>query len=350
MLDEIISNIQKNNFKFNLTSATTQSTSHNNSLPVDNFSENSDEIIVQNVDLNNTGPQSPNQVNDITINSNTSEELENETVQYTSDTPEKEINLQKSDEMIIQNIDLNNNGIQSPNQINDITIISNTSEELQNVTLHYATDTSEVEEVNLQKSYVDLNNTGTQSLNQINDVTIISNTCEELKNRTLQYASDTSKEEVNWQKSDEIIQNVDSNNTGPQSSNQMNNITISNISEDLENGTLQYASDTSEEVHHDVILENIKVPKMKTRGRPSGSEITVIGLPARKKNKTDVLPFSKMPPKDRLNIILKWILKEYNSINFSQISIKDLNPPNMVDIRILETNTTILKKFFAKNE
>jgi hypothetical protein len=76
-----------------------------------------------------------------------------------------------------------------------------------------------------------------------------------------------------------------------------------------------------------VDLNELKLPPiLKKRGRPSGSERTVIGLPSKRMKKCSTIPFNKIKNTDRANIVLKWIVTKY----------KNVFKKKMLDIKILE--------------
>jgi hypothetical protein len=64
-----------------------------------------------------------------------------------------------------------------------------------------------------------------------------------------------------------------------------------------------------------VDLNELKLPPiLKKRGRPSGSDRTVIGLPSKRMKKCSTTPFNKIKNTDRANIVLKWIVTKYRNV------------------------------------
>lgn len=63
--------------------------------------------------------------------------------------------------------------------------------------------------------------------------------------------------------------------------------------------------ESSIEVSNKFELHNIKVPIYKRRARSAGSDITVIGIPKRRKKTNKLVPFSKKPTKERLDTLFK---------------------------------------------
>lgn len=109
------------------------------------------------------------------------------------------------------------------------------------------------------------------------------------------------------------------------------NIHYSNTKENNVNYEPQAASQSTSDDNSmvcNINLENVKVPVIKRRGRPAGSDITVIGLPKRRKKTNGPVPFEKMKAEERANIMLKWILTDVKIVNFKQIELPDLLPMN----------------------
>jgi hypothetical protein len=76
-----------------------------------------------------------------------------------------------------------------------------------------------------------------------------------------------------------------------------------------------------------VDLNELKLPPiLKKRGRPSGSDRTVIGLSSKRMKKCSTIPFNKIKNTDSANIVLKWIVTKY----------KNVFKKKMLDIKILE--------------
>ena len=105
-------------------------------------------------------------------------------------------------------------------------------------------------------------------------------------------------------------------------------------------------------------VSKIKLPpRMPKRGRPKGSETTVIGLPKKKSRITKVLPFIKLCGAEKERKIMSWIMKP-QSLNDSIFNGERLAekqdlfpwtkmPPKISDEDLVDI--TRVKKYFSKS-
>ncbi|CAH0553152.1 unnamed protein product [Brassicogethes aeneus] len=97
------------------------------------------------------------------------------------------------------------------------------------------------------------------------------------------------------------------------------------------------------------ILENTIIPKVyKKRGRPKGSEMTVVGLPKKKKSSSGKQSFAKRPSSEKKLLILKWLIPRYYMEVFNKnrsIEADDINidiPHSILDDNV---NISIIEEF-----
>ena len=61
------------------------------------------------------------------------------------------------------------------------------------------------------------------------------------------------------------------------------------------------------------------------------------------------MPFNKKSSKEKLSLILPWLLHDIQVLEEKQIELTDLLPLDKIDVGILEVNISILKSFFESN-
>ncbi|XP_070194418.1 serine/arginine repetitive matrix protein 2-like [Littorina saxatilis] len=117
--------------------------------------------------------------------------------------------------------------------------------------------------------------------------------------------------------------------------------------------SLDLESGMSPPPHADLPLSDIQLPsRMKRRGRPKGSDITVIGLPKQSKSRLGPMSFAQRIQSEKEEVILGWLVPNLaNNYREKLLSVADLpKQSGHLPLSLLDENVDVVtvQKFFDR--